>query len=919
MEKLYRIVLVGVVLVVLVSVAMLLRVRERLVVCIDGYTLTNAKEVSIGRLSDVSFDKVPQGFLSVRHSADGFTWEVNKKCLRQDSLCYFKINNDNPNRHPLNDRQTIVVNADGRNHRLPVAELESLLGGHKSQYVLLRNALEKRRQLSGDLSGTDFREQRSIRSFFYRKKSAVLGTLGPWQLVILDTATSIEGDGQPITYTTSGTAGAVCKVQFYSMAEFSFKSNDKDLFHIGDINYMAKPELLTTEWGAGHALLRPDESGLSVGFPKPLTYTEDGDVLRDLTKGATPVVTLHQRDGSLPVGQKVFLPVFSTALPHEVCHIGVDDVMRVDTTDVRPAFNFLPRLQPLTVHTVNGTLHMHAGVIATGFLLSYLWLPLAIFLLIFLTYPRLVTLRGMQLDNNYCAYHLPKAFQMVAAIAFAYAVCKMMMVVKLSWTFPYFEKLTGVSVVDAGLILMLFFSLSLIFNHRFLTVRSEFDQKIGKRWSKWMAVGVSVAGVALCFWALRHTDRYFSADVLASYLPDECFSVNPFDWTDLSGINDLHRSVPYTLLLFNILAIVALVALNLGADRWLKGKRPTEPGNVKALVTAGIYALLVVVVSAIPGNFATAFITVLEVVGMGHALLLVDYSGHRLKAFATSLVISVVMLLAAIVLPSADTGYFTNYLGFACFIVFLYIIVEKYDADSSGFDKVKANKSEWVWMNVILGALMVFVVVVIPIAMRWYYDPNDVDYSRKTRRFMMFSQFNDYRNSGYRYAVSDTEFMTVMVHSMFNTNGADPLSPERHQLHPSVSTGQSPVVLNDVSMPVAFFGTYGWATYLVYFGLIVLLVTTVVGYSLPSQHRMDDGTAIDMMMVWRMLALMMWAGTSFYLYVSYTGRFPFTGRLNPGLGLDSVGEALESATLLAFMTATLLKQVELTTNKKSRL
>jgi hypothetical protein len=127
------------------------------------------------------------------------------------------------------------------------------------------------------------------------------------------------------------------------------------------------------------------------------------------------------------------------------------------------------------------------------------------------------------------------------------------------------------------------------------------------------------------------------------------------------------------------------------------------------------------------------------------------------------------------------------------------------------------------------------------------------------------------------------------------------------------------VVLNDVSMPVAFFGTYGWATYLVYFGLIVLLVTTVVGYSLPSQHRMDDGTAIDMMMVWRMLALMMWAGTSFYLYVSYTGRFPFTGRLNPGLGLDSVGEALESATLLAFMTATLLKQVELTTNKKSRL
>lgn len=51
----------------------------------------------------------------------------------------------------------------------------------------------------------------------------------------------------------------------------------------------------------------------------------------------------------------------------------------------------------------------------------------------------------------------------------------------------------------------------------------------------------------------------------------------------------------------------------------------------------------------------------------------------------------------------------------------------------------------------------------------------------------------------------------------------------------------------------------------------------------------------------------MWVGTTLYLYISYLGQLPFTGRLNPGFGVDSVGEMLETALLLAFMTATALK------------
>ena len=185
-------------------------------------------------------------------------------------------------------------------------------------------------------------------------------------------------------------------------------------------------------------------------------------------------------------------------------------------------------------------------------------------------------------------------------------------------------------------------------------------------------------------------------------------------------------------------------------------------------------------------------------------------------------------------------------------------------------------------------------------------------YDRTPRRFMLQSQFEDYLGSGYRYAVSDGEFMMVMTHSMYNTSGEDPLSPELHYLHPSVSTGLSPVVLNDLSAPVAFFGTYGVVAYVLYFGLAILLLVGVSGFTLwRLPHRLN---VVDATMAWRLIAVFMWMGTTYYLFSSYVCIFPFTGRLNPGLGIDSVGEILESTFLLSFMTATLLKERSSTNN-----
>jgi hypothetical protein len=175
---------------------------------------------------------------------------------------------------------------------------------------------------------------------------------------------------------------------------------------------------------------------------------------------------------------------------------------------------------------------------------------------------------------------------------------------------------------------------------------------------------------------------------------------------------------------------------------------------------------------------------------------------------------------------------------------------------------------------------------------------------------MLYSNFDDLQKSGYRYCESDAEFMVIMSHYMQQQQTQDPLSNDTHFMHASVSSGQSPVALNDLSVPIAFFGSYGIkATTVVYFLLLTVLIVLILTYSLS--YADDFSTKLTNAMQWRLLALFMWVGTSLYIYFSYIDWLPFTGRLNPGFGVDAVGEALETAFLLAFMAAVTYKEEEL--------
>ena len=936
MKKAYLAVMAGAAVALILCVVSLAMVRPRMVVAVDGFEINDASGITVGQASGVCVDGVPHEFLTITRENGSLSWKVNGSCVKDDSLCYFKINNTNPNLHALDKGQKVVVKCGGNSFSIGHYEIDKLLEGHKSQYVMLRNVLEKQRQMNG-ATGNDFRRQQQIKSFFYRERKGMLRQYGPWQLVILDNYTTIGDGSTSVGYATSGSAGRQCKVQFFKMAEYSFQSDDNDIFQIGDVNYMAKPVLLATSWGAGHVMVTDSGNGLAVSYPKPLVYTEDCRTLRQMASTGTTMLSMVQSDGSLPVGKSLYIPQISTSLRQEVCQLRVDaDSMAIEGHKLKPQFTIMPELKAIQTDAGGGVMHLHTGIINFTFILSYLWLPLAIFLLVFVAYPWFVSLQGISIrGKTLWADRLPMLFQMLVAIAFVYGVCRVMIAVKLSWTYPYFTKLTGVVTVSVALMLLLIFCLSLVLNHPFLTAMPTVRRQRNHTWRQWGVLVVPALGLVACGAAMAYSDSHFSKPMLDAYLPGEVFSKNIIKWTALSGINDLHRSVPYTLFAANILAVAALVVLNVWhallpvrkmgekAGKWM-GQRLNRlgggiagslgkvlpkkigNGNVQAIATSVVYAFFVAAVSILPGNFSTALISLVLIAGMGHSLIKVQYADNRVWAFVTSMVITVIMLLSAIVMPNADKGYFTNYLGFASLAVALYVIVSKYSRRSPSVQELKANRVEHKWMNRTLAAVMVAVLLVVPKVMTLFYDADDVDYSRTTRRFQMFSQFEKYRNSGYRYAVSDAEFMTVMIHSMYNASGTDPLSPERHQLHPSVSTGQSPVVLNDVSLPVAFFGTYGWSAYIVYFLLLVLMLTAVVASTLPTKAQMDRGVDIDVRLLWRMLAVLMWAGTSFYLYTSYVGQFPFTGRLNPGFGVDSVGEALESVILMAFMTATTL-------------
>lgn len=901
---------------IVICVSMFMQIDDRVVMHVDNFEMTsNTQAFTVGDESDVCFDKVPHDYLEVFMEKDSIRWQVNERYWNTDSLWYYQINGDNPNRHNLSNSDHIFIKLEDGIAEISVEEIYSMLDGVENEYVMLRNLLGKKQ---AELDTTfhrryDFLKDRGIKSFVYRKKEGLLGKKrGKCQLVILDSRTTLHHDNREIRYAMSGTDsiyGGKAKIQFFRMtpAAYMGKKVNRKCFAIKGVNYIAKPVVVSTEWGAGHVLVeRNEEDKLICYFPKPITYVERVEELKSAAEKSSGLLTYRQDDGGFPTSNMLSIPAFSSQVSADICNLRFSgDTILCDNKPLRSS-HWLPTFKKTTAG-INGEIGVRVGLLDRSFLWSCITFPLIILFgcmgLMLLMLPKIYYDNSNKFEGRWMD-SLPTYIPAIFLICFAYIICKVMIAMKLGFTYPYFENVFGVNMVSVCLMLLLVLGISFIINWRFVLAERDFGKKKAEKIKKfekiwpWLFPIFHLAGLAgMCVVFNKMIDGHFYS-VLRSYLPGEAnteiYSMSSWKfwkWNNMTGMNDSFFNIPYALLLVNFLVLVFTVVMVLFCEKvdvvFEKANQKFKNYGAWPFILGGGVAILLCCI--LPGNFATALITLLVIVFMSGAFRAVKLGKHMsfYKAMGCYLAISILFLSSAII-GGHDYGYITNFVGFIFFSFFTYFITLKlFEPDS--------NK-EFRGLLVAFGVSIVILVL----AGRCYIRHSDSNSERSHRRVSMLFNWEEYSNSGRRYAESDAEFVRVMQHYMFNGKefvASDPLSNDEHILHPSISTGQASVIQNDVSIQGCFFGTYGWITYVVYFGLLALLCWVVI------KNALWDKGEIGKWVYWRALAMFMWVGTSLYLFLSYCGVLPFTGRLNPGFGVDSVGEALETSILIAFMLA----------------
>lgn len=903
---------------------MLFRTASRFALFIQSYDL-NTDVVTVGANSGIGFNRVPHDYMTIQSHDTCFSWTVDARYMENDSLMYYKINNVNPNYHSI-DNGSITVNVPNDNGpsnqtiTLTGADIERLIssGPEESKYVMLRTILQMHDASFNYLSF------KKLRSCFYRED-----TKSPWGVIILDRYTTyVQPDGRRIQYVMAGRTDSIgskqlpntCKVQFYRMADYTIQPDevDEDLFHIGKTHFLAKPVLVATQWGAGHAMITPSSDGLHISFPKAITYIERIDSLCNFAKATSGILTYQQNDGSFPIAFNLMLPAYSSAMSRDACNLRVNkDSLAIITSPgnsrvISSKFHCVPSFDFIDLQSGTGTLHVRMGLIDKRFILSYFLLPLLVFIILLVVYRWSVKLdRISDYDDLLTpfAQELPSYFTAVFSIAFAYAVCKTMIAFKLSYTYPYFEKLTGITTINVSFILLLVYTLSLIMNISYLKL--ERDGRI-----VWKRILVAPLAALFCLIlisiAFKVMDHGINAETLSSYYKSELGGLNPLYWDDAVGMNDNHRTVPIILRAVNLILIILVGCLLVSVIFKSGNNRPARFKMNNYWVNLIVGSLLVFGASWLPGNYSTALITLLAILGLSRTLKSINYvtpqqinssigyTFRALKPFGLAMLACAIYFSAA--MGVGDKGYLTNMLGYAFMGVLVYVMAYKTEYTEHSDDVGEEQKKHRNVIFTIIAACLVLTALFARFVIPIIAPAETVEYSRAPHRFNGAWQYEKYYNSGYRYAISDAEFMMIQDHYMYNTDGSDPLSNKQHILHSSLSTGQSPVILNDVSIQSSFFGAYGLWAFVVFFALLAILAWLVLSHTLTNEGHLSSQR------LWRLMAILLWLSTSLYLYVSYSGFIPFTGRLIPGYGVDAVGEALETSLLLAFMTAVALKE-----------
>jgi len=185
----------------------------------------------------------------------------------------------------------------------------------------------------------------------------------------------------------------------------------------------------------------------------------------------------------------------------------------------------------------------------------------------------------------------------------------------------------------------------------------------------------------------------------------------------------------------------------------------------------------------------------------------------------------------------------------------------------------------------------------------------NITMERYSRRINFFSDFNNIHKQGLKYTENDAEFFAIISHySGMIKEKKEHFPSSTSPIHSSISSTQSPVVINDLSFPVGFIASYHFIGIAFILAVWLVLLFMVYAHTLGqatngpfanpnSKSGFQAGdTANYLHMKWliRLFSVNILIFTSLYLLVSYFGMVPFTGRLIYGVGQDSVTEVAET-------------------------
>lgn len=897
--------IIGVSITIIFLLFQLFRIPNRLMVSVGGFEIANTNTVSVGRNSDFCYNKLPEDYLSVTYQNDSATVQINKDYA--DSLFYYKINNVNPNAHRITSDANVEVQYEGDTFILNKTTIDSLVGEAENKYIAVRWLWAKSIMMNNQDDSVWARKIASdskIKSIIVRDEK---GNDDPL-LVILDNYTTLGGTGYAWT---RHVAGDKVKLQFFEMVFNSYSTNKStEHFEFDGKRYIAKPVIVCTEWGAGHVLFEYADTCTKVFFQKPLTFIENLDTLKTIAKSCSGMLTIRQNDHSFPAMSTILVPQISSRLNPDICNIQVDssgfkcDETLLSTTN--PTW-LIPAI-PHVYTKINPGAISRMGVMNKFFYVKFLIWPLIFCVFFFFVFRGVtnannVETKGKTKENRTLtknAKSLKDYAVLVFLVAFAYFICRILIAVKLSYTYPYFEEIGAIVIPTCCLMALSIVQIALLINRNYLL-----NSKNKLIWTVYTPILLGIIVTAGLFYGAGDC---FIKDVLNSYLDSERFHKN---WME-----DLHRNVPIDLFAVNVILFLVLCFVrwwnapinklfnklfsslgdHINVNKKIANSKNPTINKVAWMAILLLIGIVIGIVIGLPlshvGNIGSSIFTILFVPFVSWYVCAIEY---KEKTIWFPIILLMVILVASFV-TIGENGYYATLMGVVAFLLVLVIFSGRKGESSMQKDRIQGY--------VKVDAIVSFVLVVVAmIFFFWVYpkkiDPNVVTNDRMEKRFSEFAMADRYAATGYRYAQGDEEFMMVLSHSMLNSSWSDPLSANHHPLHPLVSRGQTPVVLNDVSAPAAFFGSYGGIWLLIIFLIFIACFASGV-------HRSSENSWMDQHSVHRLLASCMWFSATLLLIASYFRIVPYTGRLIPGLGVDALGEALECSALLAFMLSTQL-------------